>query len=95
MKNNRHSFKSFGVSGTTQKITTFFENSIDENALAVESENEWMNSEEAAEYLRISPATLRNMSSDGKIPYHKLERRNRYRKSDLRDLLLRNRRGGF
>jgi excisionase family DNA binding protein len=54
---------------------------------------EWMNSDEAAEYLRLSVATLRNMTSAGEIPYTKLGRRNRYRKDQLRALLLENKRG--
>lgn len=56
---------------------------------------EWLTTEEAAKYLRISPASLRNMTSNGKVPYHKLERRNRYRLEDLRNLLLKNPKGGF
>jgi excisionase family DNA binding protein len=55
--------------------------------------NEWLTTESAAEYLKISPATLRNMTSNGKVPYHKLGRRNRYRLTDLRRLLLENQRG--
>ncbi len=95
MKNNRHSYNLIGISGKTKKQNALFENSIGEDASDNESEREWLNSQEAAEYLRVSEATLRNMTSDGKIPFHKLERRNRYRKSELRDLLLRTRRGGL
>lgn len=54
---------------------------------------EWMNSDEAAEYLRLTVATLRNLTSAGQIPYTKLGRRNRYRKDQLRALLLQNKRG--
>ena len=54
---------------------------------------EWLTTFEAAEYLRISPDSLRNMTSNGKIPYSKLERRNRYKKEDLVRLLMANRRG--
>nr|BFD65318.1 hypothetical protein HAGR004_03400 [Bdellovibrio sp. HAGR004] len=99
MKNNRHSYNLFGISGkNTTNPNPLFENSIDKDGALNASgdiEKEWMSSKEAAAYLRISPATLRNLTSNGKIPYHKLERRNRYRTSDLRDLLLRNKRGGF
>lgn len=56
---------------------------------------EWLTTEEAALYLRISTFALRNMSSNGKVPYYKLGGRNRYLKSDLRELLLSQRRGGF
>jgi excisionase family DNA binding protein len=70
----------------------FFDNQIDE---IDSSANEvWMTTSEAASYLRVSEASLRNMSSNGSIPYYKLGRRNRYKLSDLKSLLLRNRKGG-
>ena len=56
---------------------------------------EWMTTEEAAEYLKIPKTSLLNLSSNGKVPYYKFQRRNRYLKSDLLRLLLSNRRGGF
>lgn len=56
---------------------------------------EVMTTEEAAEFLRVPKASLLNLSSNGKVPYYKFQRRNRYLKSDLLQLLLRNRRGGF
>ena len=56
---------------------------------------EWLTTKEAAEYLRISVPSLRNMTSQGKVLYYKFERRNRYRLDDLRKLLLRNPKGGF
>ena len=49
---------------------------------------------EAANYLRISVETLRNMTSAGKIPYTKLGNRNRYFLNELRELLRSNKRGG-
>ena len=49
---------------------------------------------EAAEYLRVSVGTLRNMTSDGLVPYTKLGNRNRYFLEDLRSLLLSNKKGG-
>lgn len=58
-------------------------------------EQEWLNSEEAAEYLRISVGQLRNMTSNGKIPFYKLGKSNRYLKSELREMLLKNRRGPY
>lgn len=33
-------------------------------------ENEWLTSEEAARYLRISEPTLRNMTSNRRVPYY-------------------------
>lgn len=56
---------------------------------------EWLTTIEAAAYLKVSVGTLRNMTSNGRIPYFKLDRRNRYRLCDLRGLLLSQRRGGF
>lgn len=50
-------------------------------------EEEWLNSKEAAEYLRISIKTLMNLSSNGTIKYHKFGRLNRYRKSELAQLI--------
>jgi len=54
----------------------------------------WLNSKEAAQYLNISERTLFNLTSNGKIPYHKFGRRNRYLLEDLRNLLSAQRRGG-
>lgn len=56
---------------------------------------EWLDSKSAAKYLCISVGTLRNMTSNGQIPYHKLGRRNRYALGDLHQLLSRVRKGGF
>ena len=54
---------------------------------------EWLNSNEAAAYLKISRQVLMNLSSNGKVPFYKFGRRNRYLKSQLRDLLMANPRG--
>ncbi|RYZ77776.1 MAG: DNA-binding protein [Proteobacteria bacterium] len=54
---------------------------------------EWMDSQEAANYLRISIGSLRNMTSNGQIPHFKLGRRNRYLRDELRELLLSEQRG--
>lgn len=56
-------------------------------------EAEWLTSKEAAEYLRVSEATLRNMVSSGRVPYFKFGRSNRYLLKELRQLLLSKRRG--
>lgn len=58
------------------------------------SEEEWLTTEEAAAYLRLSVGSLRNMTSNGHVPYYKLQGRNRYRLSELRNLLLSQKRGG-
>jgi excisionase family DNA binding protein len=55
-------------------------------------EEEWLTTEEAAEYLKISPASLRNMTSNGQVPFYKLARRNRYLKAELKDMLLKEKR---
>ena len=52
-----------------------------------------MTSEEAAEFLGISIQSLLNRVSAGSIPYYKLGRLNRYKKSELAQLLLSNKRG--
>jgi excisionase family DNA binding protein len=56
---------------------------------------EWLNSEEAAMYLRISVKALRNMTSNGLLPFYKLGRRNRYRKDELETLLRSQKRGQY
>tara|TARA_B100001248_G_scaffold165189_1_gene124905 strand:- start:1260 stop:1604 length:345 start_codon:yes stop_codon:yes gene_type:complete len=68
-------------------------NNSDPCSLTIESE--FLTTFEAAEYLRVSVGSLRNMTSNGQVPFHKLGNRNRYLKEDLRKLLLSNRRGGF
>jgi excisionase family DNA binding protein len=50
-------------------------------------ENDWLTSEEAAAFLKVSPAVLRNLTSNGQVPFYKFGRRNRYRKSELVTLL--------
>jgi excisionase family DNA binding protein len=54
---------------------------------------EWLNTEQAADYLSLTVGALRNMTSNGQIPYHKLGNRNRYSVIELRQLLLSNKRG--
>lgn len=52
-------------------------------------DEKWLTTEEAAEYLRTSPGTLRNMVCNGTLrPSGKFGRRNRFLVSDLRELLL-------
>ncbi len=55
--------------------------------------DEWLTTDQAARYLGLSPASLRNMTSNGQIPYYKLGKRNRYRLPELRELLLLTRKG--
>jgi excisionase family DNA binding protein len=59
----------------------------------VEKNEEWLTTEEAAAFLKIGVATLRNMTSNGHVPYYKLGRRNRYLKSELHKMMLSEKRG--
>jgi excisionase family DNA binding protein len=56
----------------------------------------WLTTSEAAEFLKIPKGTLRNLTSNGKIPYYKVPgtRLNRYRQSELQELLLLGKKGG-
>ena len=67
------------------------------NSKEIESfgSDEWLTTDEAAAFIKVSAYSLRNMSSNGFVPYHKLQSRNRYRKSDLIKLLTTTRMGGF
>lgn len=58
-------------------------------------ESEWLSTEEAAEYLRVSVGRLRNMVSSGLIPRYKLGASNRFRREELRGLLLGQAKGGY
>lgn len=53
----------------------------------------WLNSNEAAQFLKVTPQMLWNLTSNGKVPYYKLGRSNRYRLDELEALLLKNKRG--
>jgi excisionase family DNA binding protein len=47
----------------------------------------WLVSSEAADFLGISVQALMNHVSNGKIPYYKFGRRNRYLRSELESVL--------
>lgn len=89
---NRRSTKDFS-------IVVDYQNEILQNSATFKlgslkiEEAEWLTSKEAAEYLRVSEATLRNMASNGQIPYAKLGRSNRYNRIELYQLLQSHRRG--
>jgi excisionase family DNA binding protein len=53
----------------------------------------WLDTEQAATYLGISVGQLRNKTSNGKVPYTKFDRLNRYNRDDLDALLSKNKRG--
>jgi excisionase family DNA binding protein len=54
---------------------------------------EWLDSKEAANLLRVTVKALRNLTSNGNIPFYKLGRRNRYRRDELEAILLQEKRG--
>lgn len=56
---------------------------------------EWLNSLEAAQFLRLSVKALRNKTSNGQVPFHKFGRLNRYRRDELEVLLLSKKRGKY
>lgn len=58
-------------------------------------EEKWLNHEEAADYLRLTPKGLYNLSSNGKVKFYKIGRRNRYLLDDLRNLSLAKPKGGL
>jgi excisionase family DNA binding protein len=62
-------------------------------ATLFDNEEEWLTTSQAASYLCINERTLHNLTSRGEIPYYKFGRRNRYLKSELRNLLMQNKRG--
>lgn len=78
---------------TSSAEPKFFENKIGEGP--IEEVPVWLTTEQAATFLGISKKSLLNIASNGKIPFSKFGRRNRYLRSDLHELLLANRRGGF
>lgn len=56
---------------------------------------EWMNTDQAAEYLSFHPQSLKNMRTKGTGPrYHKLGSGVRYRRSDLDNWVLSHPGGG-
>ncbi len=63
------------------------------NPSSLTTEEEFLTTEEAALFLKVSAPTLRTLTNIGKIPYYKLGRLNRYSKSELLRLLLANARG--
>ena len=80
------------IADTRASSVSVFDNKKEDTSLANE-DGEWLTTEEAANYLRVSADSLRNLTSSGQVPYYKLQRRNRYRKSELRELILRKKGG--
>lgn len=69
--------------------------SLTTDACSLKTEPEWLTTEEAAQYLRVTAQSVLDMTSRGKITYYKFFGRNRYRLDDLRKMLLTNKRGGI
>jgi excisionase family DNA binding protein len=71
---------------------------IEKELIAVDNGNgdemyRWLNSKEAARYLSISEGTLRNLTSNGRVPFYKLGRSNRYCRYELDELIMKEARG--
>ena len=66
---------------------------IKEDSSCSLTNREWLTTQEAADYLRVSPGVIRNLSSEGKIPYFKLGKRNRYHVKTLREFLFKQMKG--
>jgi excisionase family DNA binding protein len=58
-----------------------------------EEKQEWLTTDEAAEFLKVSAGCLRNLTSNGQVPFYKFGKRNRYLKSELHEMLLSEKRG--
>lgn len=70
-------------------MTTRFPSAIEASQSSLKTEyREWLTSPEAAQYLGISSAHLRNLTSCGRVPFYKFGRSNRYLVSELRELLM-------
>lgn len=57
--------------------------------------DELLNTTEAAKYLSLSPGSVRNLCSEGKLRHYKMGNRNRYLLEDLRRFSLPEPRGGL
>ncbi len=63
----------------------FFDNLIEQNQTADEN-NRWLNTNEAAEFLRLTPNALRILVHRAQVKYFKFGRRLRFRQCDLHSL---------
>ncbi|MBY0471522.1 helix-turn-helix domain-containing protein [bacterium] len=55
----------------------------------------WLNTQEAARYLRISPQALRNHVYRGDVPFYKFRRSLRFKRTELDRLLEGTKQGGW
>lgn len=70
-----------------KKSDSFFENLIEKNQQADEKIR-WLNTKEAAEFLRLTPNALRILVHRAQVKYYKFGRRLRFKESDLHTLFL-------
>lgn len=64
-------------------------------SLKTELDEVWLNSHQAAAFLGLTVQALNNRVNRGSIIHYKLGRSNRFRKSELEQLLLKERRGKY
>ena len=79
----------------TDSSCAIYSNQIDSPKISSSLKIEWLDSKEAANYLKLPVKSLLNLTSSGKIPYNKLGRLNRYQKDVLDSVLLQNKRGNY
>ena len=71
----------------SKKSDSLFDNLIKKNQQADENIR-WLNTKEAAEFLRLTPNALRILVHRAQVKYFKFGRRLRFRKEDLASLIL-------
>lgn len=91
IENNIKSFEKTNTNRSENIISGVNELSFSQTRLG--SEIVWFSTLQTASYLDLSVQAVLNMTSNGKLPYYKLGRRNRYKKSDLDMILEANRKG--
>jgi excisionase family DNA binding protein len=88
MKRPNPSLGNTGADSDSENSAEVLTSEEKSGSLKTEEDDQWLTTEEAAKYLRINGATLRNLTSNGRVPYYKLGRLNRYLRSELKRLLL-------
>ncbi|MCB9093504.1 MAG: helix-turn-helix domain-containing protein [Halobacteriovoraceae bacterium] len=69
----------------SKKTGPLFENLIE---IKTDENNRWLNTNEAAEFLRLTPNALRILVHRAQVKYYKFGRRLRFRENDLHSLIL-------
>lgn len=65
----------------------------DQRTLEPSINDEWLNSKQAARYMKVSVEQLMNLTSSGQLPHYKMGRANRYLKAELMEFLLKTPKG--